>query len=164
MQHAKFHYQKSGLGTPFFSVRYVTFFSVLKKERSVLFCSFLEFLATYDTQKNAKNSTERKERKERKRTQRTQHSFAKNGKELENVSFFCKRTRERSVPFFYIYIDIYRYIQTYIYKCISKKERNILFTFFCARFAMFVGLMKPKRTFRSFIKNRKEHKDCSVLL
>ena len=41
-----------GLGTPFFSVQYVTFFSVLKKERSVLFHSFLEFLATYETQKN----------------------------------------------------------------------------------------------------------------
>ena len=33
-----------GLGTPFFSI--------LKKERSVLFRSFLEFLATYETQKN----------------------------------------------------------------------------------------------------------------
>ena len=42
----------SGLSTPFFSVRYVTFFSVRKKERSFLFCSFLEFLATYETQKN----------------------------------------------------------------------------------------------------------------
>ena len=29
-----------GLGTPFFSVRYDTFFSVLKKERSILFRSF----------------------------------------------------------------------------------------------------------------------------
>ena len=43
---------KAGLGTAFFSVRYVPFFSVLKKERSVLFRSFLEFLATYETQKN----------------------------------------------------------------------------------------------------------------
>ena len=43
---------QAGLGTPFFSVWYVTFFSVLKKERSILFCSFLEFLATYETQKN----------------------------------------------------------------------------------------------------------------
>ena len=34
----------SGLGTPFFSVQYVTFFSVLKKEHSILFRSFLEFL------------------------------------------------------------------------------------------------------------------------
>ena len=42
----------AGLGTPFFSVWYVTFFSVLKKERFVLFRSFLEFLATYETQKN----------------------------------------------------------------------------------------------------------------
>ena len=42
----------SGLGTPFFFVRYVTFLSVLKKECSVVFHSFLEFLATYETQKN----------------------------------------------------------------------------------------------------------------
>ena len=42
----------AGLGTPFFSVRYVTFFSVLKKEHSVLFHSFLKFLATNETQKN----------------------------------------------------------------------------------------------------------------
>ena len=42
----------AGLGTPFFSVRYVTFFSTLKKERSILFRSFLKLLATYETQKN----------------------------------------------------------------------------------------------------------------
>ena len=46
------HRLTPGLGTPFFSVRYVTFFYVLKKERYVLFRSFLEFLATYGTQKN----------------------------------------------------------------------------------------------------------------
>ena len=42
-----------------------------------------------------------------KRTQRTQHSFTKNVKEREIVSFFCKRTQK--VPFFfqYTYIDIY---------------------------------------------------------
>ena len=44
--------QFSGLGTPFFSVWYVTFFSVLKKECSVLSRSFLEFLVTYETQIN----------------------------------------------------------------------------------------------------------------
>ena len=43
--------QVAGLGTPFFSVRYVTFFYVLKKEHYVLFHSFLKFLATYGTQK-----------------------------------------------------------------------------------------------------------------
>ena len=58
---------------PFFSLQYVTFFSVLKKERSVLFRSFLEFLATYETQKNAKNAPFFL--KERKKTQRTFHSF-----------------------------------------------------------------------------------------
>ena len=42
----------AGLGTPFFSVRYVSFFYVLKKECYVLFCSFLKFVATYGTQKN----------------------------------------------------------------------------------------------------------------
>ena len=51
-------------------LRYVRFFSVLKKERSVLFCSFLEFLATYETQKNVPFFL-----KERKRTQRTFRSF-----------------------------------------------------------------------------------------
>ena len=45
-----------GLGTTFLSVWYVSFFSLLFKERSVLFRSFLEFLATYETQKNAKNA------------------------------------------------------------------------------------------------------------
>ena len=45
----------AGLGTLFFSVWYITFFSVLKKERSVLFRYFLEFLAAYETQMNAKN-------------------------------------------------------------------------------------------------------------
>ena len=42
----------SGWGTPFFSIWYIMFFSILKKEHSVLFRSFLEFLATYETQKN----------------------------------------------------------------------------------------------------------------
>ena len=42
----------SGLGTAFFSVPYVPFFSVLKKECYILFRSFFEFLATYETQKN----------------------------------------------------------------------------------------------------------------
>ena len=42
----------AGLGTPFFSVRYVSFFSILKKECSILFRSFLKFLATYETQKS----------------------------------------------------------------------------------------------------------------
>ena len=50
---------KAGLGTAFFSVQNVPFFPVLKRERYVLFRSFLEFLATYETQKNGK---ERKER------------------------------------------------------------------------------------------------------
>ena len=83
-----------GLGTAFFSVRYVTFFSVLKKKRSVLFRSFLEFLATYET------------------LQRTERN-------AKNATFFCterKRTRERFIllkknartfrSFFNIYIDI----------------------------------------------------------
>ena len=42
----------AGLGSSFFSVRYITFFYVLKKELYILFRSFLEFLATYGTQKN----------------------------------------------------------------------------------------------------------------
>ena len=94
------------------------------KERNFLLGSFFEFLATYETQKddalfsvlflrrekNAKNAAFFY--KECKRTQRKQHSFAKNVKERENVSFFCKKTQ--NVEFFfsiyiYKYIDIYRY-------------------------------------------------------
>ena len=37
----------TGLGTPLFSVRYVTFFSVLKKEHSVLFRSFPFFFRVF---------------------------------------------------------------------------------------------------------------------
>ena len=56
--------------------------------------------------------------KEQKRMQRTQRSFAKNAKELENVLFFCKRTRERSVLFsIYIYIYMPIYIYIYISAC-----------------------------------------------
>ena len=61
---------QAGLGTPFFSVWYVTFFSFLKKEHSVLFRSFLEFLATYETQKNVTFFY-----KERKKMQKTFCSF-----------------------------------------------------------------------------------------
>ena len=88
----------AGLGTPIGMLRSFLFF---KKKRSVLFHSFPFFsrvfclLATYETQKNAKNATFFcKERN------RTQHSFAKNGKECENVPFF----------FQHIYRNIYRYI------------------------------------------------------
>ena len=35
---------RTGLGTPFFSLRYVTFFSVLKEEHSVLFSSFWQLM------------------------------------------------------------------------------------------------------------------------
>ena len=42
----------AGLGTAFFSVQNVPFFSVQKRERYVLFRFFLENLATYATQKN----------------------------------------------------------------------------------------------------------------
>ena len=55
----------------FRSVRYGRFRS--KKELSVLFHSFLEFLAAYETQKNAKNVPFFL--KEGKRTQRTFRSF-----------------------------------------------------------------------------------------
>ena len=67
----------AGLGTPFFSVRYVTFFSVLKKERSVLFRSFLEFLVTYETQKNV-----------------LFRSFLKNGKERKELNVLLQRTEK----------------------------------------------------------------------
>ena len=112
----------SGLGTPFFSVRYVTFFSVIKKERSVLFrfCSRV-FGDLWDpkehkernillqrTEKNAKNATFFC--KERKRTQRTEKN-AKNG------TFFCKEKNARTfrsfakerenVPFFFLDITVH---------------------------------------------------------
>ena len=109
------------LGTPFFSGRYVTFFSVLKKECSVLFRSFLEFLATYETQKNVTffsvlfSSFWRLMRP--KRTQRTLRSFAKNRKERKDHSVLLQRTEKNArtfssfakerenVPFFfYLYI------------------------------------------------------------
>ena len=76
----------------FRSVRSVLFHSLKGTLRS--FPVFFEFLATYETQKNAKNATFFC-----KEWKRTQHSFAKNVKERENVLFFCKRTRERSVLF-----------------------------------------------------------------
>ena len=128
---------QTGLGTPFFSVRYITFFSILKKECSVLFHSFLEFLATYETQKNPKNTMFFC--KERKRTQRTECSFAKNIKELKNVSFFCKRTRKCSVLFsIYIKKYIYIYIYIYVYINIYRKKNGTFFkkngTFFYVLF------------------------------
>ena len=45
--------------------------------------------------------------KDRERTQRMFRSFAKNVKERENVSFFCKRMQ--NIAFFFS-IYIYRYI------------------------------------------------------
>ena len=78
----------------FRSERYCTFFSVLKRERYGLFRYFLKILATYETQKNGPFFL-----KEWKRTRRTFRSFQKNGKECENVPFFCKRTGEGSVLF-----------------------------------------------------------------
>ena len=114
---AFFAEDNSGLGTPFFSVQNVLFFFVLKRERYVLFCSFLKFLETYETQKNVPFFS-----KERKRMEKTYSNVLlqrteKNGK---NASFFLKerkRTRERfvllqkereNVPFFFR--DIYRNI------------------------------------------------------
>ena len=76
--------------------------SVLFKERSVLFRSFFEFLATYETQKNVPFFS-----KEWKRMQRMLRSFAKNGKERKERSVLFQRT-EKNVPFFFLYI--YRYI------------------------------------------------------
>ena len=71
------------------------------------------------TEKNAKNATffckNRKEHKEcnilLQRMEKNARMFLSFAKECENVLFF-----------FYIYIEIYRYI----YKYISKKERNVV--------------------------------------
>ena len=107
------HSERSGLSSSF-------------KERSILFRSFFEFLATYGTQKNGTffpvlfKRTEKNVKDvpffctEWERTPRSSRSFIKNRKEREKVSFFCKRTQ--NLPFFfqYIYIDIYRYIYSYI--------------------------------------------------
>ena len=84
----------AGLGTPLFSVRYITFFSI-KKKNVTFFCILFSKNVTFFC-------------KERKRTERTLCSFAKNGKERENVQFFCKKTREWSILFLYIYRNIYR--------------------------------------------------------
>ena len=86
-----------GLGTTFFPIQNVPFFPALIKNVLFFPVLFFEFLATYETQKNVPFFPFFS--KERKRTQRTERSFAKNGKECENVSFFCKRTRERSLLF-----------------------------------------------------------------
>ena len=82
---AFFAEDNSGLGTPFFSVQNVLFFFVIKRERYVLFCSFLKFLETYETQKNVLFFSKERKRmekrtvmffcKERKRTERTLRSF-----------------------------------------------------------------------------------------
>ena len=106
--------------------------------------------------------------------------------------FFCKRMQNISFFFQYIYrytyIDtVYIYIYTYIniYRkkngtfCFNLIKRTLpCFTFFFLRdFQFLYGLWNQKeysvfykeqkrtqRSFRSFIKNGKESKDCSVLL
>ena len=93
------HFFRVGHRILFCSERSVLFRSF--KECNVLLHSFFEVLAPYETQKNnafisvlflrtEKNATFFC--KERKRTKRMFHSSAKNVKECENVSFFCKRT------------------------------------------------------------------------
>ena len=95
------------------------------KKRSVLSHYFFEFLATYESQKNGTffpvlfKRTEKNLKnvpffyKERERTQRSFCTFLKNGKERENVLFFCKRTQ--NVPFFFQYIQ-------YIFRRMCAKE------------------------------------------
>ena len=80
---------------PFFSVRSVTFFSVLKRVCYVLFRSCLEFLATYETQKNVPFFS-----KERKRTQRMLRSLQKNGKERKERSILLQSTERTFRSFF----------------------------------------------------------------
>ena len=79
---------KAGLGTPFFSVLFCAVCYVLfrsKKECSVLFFSFLEFLAIFPFFS-----------KERKRMQRTLHSFEKNGKERKECSVLLRKRMQRT--------------------------------------------------------------------
>ena len=117
---------------------------------------------------------------------RTFHSFLKNGKErkecnilllrtkknAKNAMFFCKewkRTREHFIllqknarmlcSFFNIYIEIYIDIYWKKNGTFFKKNGMLFLHSFFERFAMFAWLMKPKRTFCSFIKNGKECKD-----
>ena len=59
-----------GFGTPFFSVRYVTFFSVLKKEHSVLFSIVWRLMKPKRTFRSFPFFS-----KERKRTQRMLRYF-----------------------------------------------------------------------------------------
>ena len=86
----------SGLGTAFFSVQNVPVFPVLKRERYVLFRSFLEFLATYETQKNVTFFSVLFKRTEK--NGRT-CSFIKNGKEREERNVLLKRTKKNARTF-----------------------------------------------------------------
>ena len=94
----------AGLGTVFFSVRYVLFFSVL-------FSNFWRLMRPKRTFHSFPFFS-----KEQKRMQRMQRSFAKNGKEHKECNVLLQRTRERLVllqknaktfrSFFNIYINI----------------------------------------------------------
>ena len=130
-----------GLGTAFFCVQNVPFFPVLKRERYILFRSFLEFLATYETQKNVTFFSVLFKRTE------------KNGKNGKNVTFFYKEREERNVllqrteknartskrtgeryvlfsryiqKYIQIYIDIYRhiYIEKRTERSLKRTERS----------------------------------------
>ena len=58
-------YKSTRVGHSVFSVQNVPFFSVLKRERHVLFRSFLEIFATYETQKNVTFFSKKRKRMER---------------------------------------------------------------------------------------------------
>ena len=100
-----------------------------------------------------------------KECKRTLHSFwfHESYKKCKSGKKECKRTqrsffkvkKERNV-FFSIYIYIYLYISIYIYIYIYKYT-NIVPFFYKER-------KRTQISFRSFIKNIKERKDCSVLL
>ena len=90
-----------GLGTPFFSIRYVTFFSVLKKNVpffSVLFSSFWRFF----------------------------RSFVKNGKERKERFILLQRTEKnaKNAPFFY---GKERKERNILFKSTEKNAKNGMF-------------------------------------
>ena len=76
------------------------------------------------------------------RTERTLRSFANNGKERENVPFFCKKKGRTLRSFFEIYIEIYIDIYRHIYiekrteHSLKRMERSfyVLVSFFFPRF------------------------------
>ena len=161
----------AGLGTPFFSVRYVTFFYVLKRECYVLFRS----LVTYQTPKERyvlfrsflKNGKEREERyvllQRTEKNRRTFRSFAKRTGEryvlFSSVTFSFEIYIEIYIDIYiYIYIDIYRhiYIEKRTERSLKRTERSFYVLFSEIQLGQVGQLGKErKKNVLFFLKERK---------